>query len=474
MADDNVRLPRRVDGISKKRLLDDFFKVDEYIVNHERFDGEMSGDKRILVFERGDSAAALLYNPFERKVILVNQFRLPTFEKAGSLGWLTETAAGIIGKEIPGETAEQCIIREIQEETGYQVTRLTPVATFFPSPGGSTELIHLFYAEVRAADRESKGGGVEREKEDIKIEEYALPQFLQMLANREFHDAKVIIAGQWLRDRQDRVQSIADEAKPKLFELTAPVEKSAVAQDARALAAGAPAAAAARAGAGRHVGYFTGDIGNVRHVDVWVNPENTDMIMDRFFGRSVSATIRYLGAKKYPDGQRVEEDTIGNALRAAMDGCPFVRPAFVIPTTPGELAGKKNNVKQIFHVAAAFGQIGDGGPTSGVRGPGKGVTTTLKTLEQCVLNVLAEMDRASRWPSAGYRSVIFPIMGTGDGGLFVGEVAAHLVAKAIEYYETHPKTNIRHVFFLAYSAADEAILADLMQDTYKDKLRPVI
>ena len=72
-----------------------------------------------------------------------------------------------------------------------------------------------------------------------------------------------------------------------------------------------------------------------------------------------------------------------------------------------------------------------------------------------------------------YRSVIFPIMGTGDGGLFVDEVAERLVAKAIEYYEAHPKTQINQIFFLAYSAADEAVLADLMHTTYKDKLAPV-
>lgn len=455
MTESDRRDPRKIEGISKKRLLDDVFKIDEVVVRHEKFDGTMSDEKRILVFERGDAAAALLYNPYERKVILINQFRLPTFGKQGSMGWLTETPAGIIAKDME-ETAEECILREIKEETGFQVTRLTPVATFFSSPGGSSELIHLFYAEVRTADRITTGGGAERDQEDIKLEEYPLQLFLQMLANREFLDPKVIIAGQWLRDRQSRIQARPSSSEARLYRLKA--------------SPGTP-------GHGKMIGYITGDIANVQDIDVWVNPENTDMIMDRFFGRSISAAIRFLGARKYPGTQRVEKDTIGEALRQEMGGAPFVKPAYVIPTTSGELA-KTNNVQRIFHVAAAFGQIGDTGPTSDVHGPvGKGLTTNLKTLEQCVINVLDEMDRAAQWPAGlrlePYRSVIFPMMGTGEGGLFVEEVAERLVAKTIEYFEKRPKTFVQSVYFLAYSAADQSILEEILQDHFGEKLEKV-
>lgn len=453
MAETDKPAEFEIEVISSERKLDDFFKVDAHVVRHWKFDGTWSEPKRTLVFERGDAAAALLYNPFDRKVILINQFRLPTHGKLGSKGWLTETAAGMI-KSANDEAPEDCIIREIEEETGYQVTRLAPVAEFFSSPGGSSEVIHLFYAEVRAGDKKNKGGGAERDQEDIEVEEYPLNLFLQMLANREFHDPKVIIAGQWLRDRQNRTHELAKGNDVTEFRL----------RDAN----GKPT--------GKIIGYINGDIANVHGIDVWVNPENTDMIMDRFFGRSISAAIRYRGAKKYAGTQRVEEDTIGNALRAEMGKRPFVKPAYVLHTTSGELARAPHNVRRIFHVAAAYGQIGDSTVTGDVNGPiGKGATTNLKTLEQSVTNVLNEIELASNWPSglsaSPYRSVIFPIMGTGESGLFVDEVAERLVAKAIEFFEKKSsKAYLERIYFLAYSAADESILDVIMSTTHKDKL----
>ena len=69
---------RRVEIRSQKRLFDDFFKIDELIVLHQRYDGSMSGAERRLVFERGDAVAVLLFDADARSVVLVEQFRPPT------------------------------------------------------------------------------------------------------------------------------------------------------------------------------------------------------------------------------------------------------------------------------------------------------------------------------------------------------------------------------------------------------------
>ena len=61
----------------------------------------------------------------------------------------------------PDETPEGCLVREVLEETGYQITKADPVATFFSSPGGSTERIFLFCAEIRRANKTGEGGGRE-------------------------------------------------------------------------------------------------------------------------------------------------------------------------------------------------------------------------------------------------------------------------------------------------------------------------
>ena len=69
---------------------------------------------------------------------------------------------------------------------------------------------------------------------------------------------------------------------------------------------------------GKEVGVITGDIENIKEADVWVNSENTNMQMARHYERSISATIRYMGAKK-DDFGRVVEDTIANELHKAVD-----------------------------------------------------------------------------------------------------------------------------------------------------------
>src|SRR5437867_13108850 len=105
----------KVEVISRRRLLDDFFKVDEARLRFERYDGTMSEVVRRLNFERGDSVAALLVDPRAQTVYLTEQFKYPAYEKAG--GWLIDVVAGMFG---PDESPEEAVRREILEESGFE------------------------------------------------------------------------------------------------------------------------------------------------------------------------------------------------------------------------------------------------------------------------------------------------------------------------------------------------------------------
>jgi len=201
------KMPQRVEISSRKRLLDAFFKVDEVTVSHEQFNGEMSAPRPYLVFERGDAVAALLYDPGRRKVITVSQFRVPTLGKGREGGWLIEAVAGMISTSADGALAEtplECIKREVQEETGYRITEAKPIFTFFSSPGGSTECIFLYYAEVKETDKVAEGGGLAADGEDIEIVELDIEDFFAKLSAGEFEDPKLIISGQWLMARHSQ------------------------------------------------------------------------------------------------------------------------------------------------------------------------------------------------------------------------------------------------------------------------------
>jgi nudix-type nucleoside diphosphatase (YffH/AdpP family) len=188
---------RKVEIQDKHIVFDDVFKIQQAMLRFQKFNGQMSEPVRRLVFERGDSAAALLFNRDSQKVILVNQFRYPAYEKGQ--GWLYEVVAGSIDAN---EQPEESIKREIREEIGYEVNELIHIATFYVSPGGTSERIILFYGEVGDADRISSGGGLASEHEDIELVELPLPDLWQALENGNIVDAKTLIAAQWFQQRK--------------------------------------------------------------------------------------------------------------------------------------------------------------------------------------------------------------------------------------------------------------------------------
>jgi ADP-ribose pyrophosphatase len=188
---------RKAEVHGRRRLLDDFFKVDEADVSFERPDGSMTPPERRLVFERGDAVAAVVVHHETRSLLFTEQFRFPTLGK--STGWLLEVVAGMIDA---GESPEAALRRELKEELGFVNPRLEPIATFFVSPGGSSERIWLYYAEVSDADRVSDGGGLAQEHEEIRVVHLAEAEVKRRLAAGEFEDAKTIIGLQWLFARQ--------------------------------------------------------------------------------------------------------------------------------------------------------------------------------------------------------------------------------------------------------------------------------
>ena len=48
----------------------------------------------------------------------------------------------------------------------------------------------------------------------------------------------------------------------------------------------------------KKIGLITGNIQGVKNVDIWVNSENNNMQMSRWYEGTISGMIRYLGAKK--------------------------------------------------------------------------------------------------------------------------------------------------------------------------------
>jgi O-acetyl-ADP-ribose deacetylase (regulator of RNase III) len=186
----------------------------------------------------------------------------------------------------------------------------------------------------------------------------------------------------------------------------------------------------------RIVGFVTGDREDITIGDVWVSSENTNMQIDSFFGKSTSATIRYLGARKDHTGAIVE-DTIADDLRARMGTAIVVPAGTVLATRAGDLI--RNGVKWIFHVAAVAGE-----PREGYR--------PVARIDQCVKNALRLLDD-EEFAGQGLASIVFPIFGTGPGGGSVHTHAEVCVEAAVEHV-LRPATSVREIYFYVWSDTD--------------------
>lgn len=175
------------------RVHSGFLKLDRATVSYSKFDGG-TREFTFECLERGDAAAVLLLDPVAHKVWLVEQFRYATL--AGIGGWIEELPAGVIrANEPPDESAR----REVSEETGFNVERLEHISTFYVSPGGTSERIHLYLALVKRGENDPEVAERTRDvEEDIRLIEVDVDDFLAEAKNGRVEDAKTLVAGLWL------------------------------------------------------------------------------------------------------------------------------------------------------------------------------------------------------------------------------------------------------------------------------------
>ena len=182
----------KVRNIRETLLSDNWYTLKTYTFELLRRDGRWQEQSR-EAYDRGNGAVILLYSREKKTVVLIRQFRFPVWIN-GHHGFLIEVAAGLLDNASP----EERIIAEAQEETGFRVTRIEPVFTAYMSPGSVTEKLYFFIAEYSPDDRQTGGGGLAEEGEDIEVLEWPLEQALQAIRDGEIVDAKTIMLLQHL------------------------------------------------------------------------------------------------------------------------------------------------------------------------------------------------------------------------------------------------------------------------------------
>jgi nudix-type nucleoside diphosphatase (YffH/AdpP family) len=176
-----------------KLLSDSWYVLKKTTFERLRSDGSWQEVSR-ETYDRGNGATILLYNLERRTVILTRQFRYPAYVN-GHSGMLIETAAGLLDEASP----EDRIKAEVEEETGFVVSRIERVFEAFMSPGSVTERLYFFVAEYDPASRQSAGGGNVDEGEDIEVLEVGIDEALAAIASGEIQDGKTIMLLQYAR-----------------------------------------------------------------------------------------------------------------------------------------------------------------------------------------------------------------------------------------------------------------------------------
>lgn len=178
-------------------LSDNWYVLNKVTYELHKKDGTVETQMR-EVYDRGNGATILLYNKSNKTVILTRQLRIPTYLNGNARGMMIETCAGLLDTE----NAEECIIRETQEETGYQIADAKKVFEVYMSPGSVTEIIYFFVAEYSKEMKVNDGGGLDEEQENIEVLEFDFEQAFAMIASGEIKDAKTIMLLQYAKINQ--------------------------------------------------------------------------------------------------------------------------------------------------------------------------------------------------------------------------------------------------------------------------------
>jgi ADP-ribose pyrophosphatase len=131
------------------------------------------------IVEHSDCVAIVALDG-EENVLLVSQFRKPVEKE------LLEIPAGGIE---PGEKLEECVRREMREETGFLPQKVERLGGFYSSPGYCTEYLHFFLAtELISSPLQAE------DSESIRVVRVRLGDVLGLITSGRVCDAKSIAA----------------------------------------------------------------------------------------------------------------------------------------------------------------------------------------------------------------------------------------------------------------------------------------
>ncbi len=128
-------------------------------------------------------------------VVLLRQYR------AAFDDYVLEIPAGM--RDIEGEPLEETAQRELLEETGYRARSLDLLHSFFPSPGMTDAVLHIYLGTSLQFEQRTGHGP---EELDMEVLTLPLREAVQMVVEGQIKDAKSVI-GLLLAERALKAES---------------------------------------------------------------------------------------------------------------------------------------------------------------------------------------------------------------------------------------------------------------------------
>jgi O-acetyl-ADP-ribose deacetylase (regulator of RNase III) len=226
----------------------------------------------------------------------------------------------------------------------------------------------------------------------------------------------------------------------------------------------------------------TGDITEMRNVDVLVNPENSFMQMARIFEtQSVSAKVRMKGA--VVRAGTVREDTIQQQLLEQIkyheDYDLPVTSGFVVPTTAGRSNSQlmDQGIRYLFHLVTVSVHVGADQQLVPI-----GDAQIKVAIRNVVKQIKAINDAQGVFFAEGrpeyeeqlqaqddyqpIRSIAYPLFGTGRGGREDVEKVVQHMLEGVKEQLRRSQTTLEEIYINAYAESDLEIVETIMDEMF--------
>lgn len=165
--------------------------TEKFIASEKVFEGNLltvycdkvelpNGKDASREFIRHPGAIAVVPVTQDGRIVLVRQYRYPVGKT------MLEVPAGKLDK---GEHPDECVLRELEEETGYIAQRIRKLSSIYTTPGFTDEVIHLYIADQLILAKQCPD-----EDEFLDVEIYTKEEIRIMIEDGTMNDAKSLLA----------------------------------------------------------------------------------------------------------------------------------------------------------------------------------------------------------------------------------------------------------------------------------------